>query len=169
MPRGVGFGARADTHRVRHPWLGLAVWLAVTFVAAFIGSRFEPGAWYDGLHKPPWNPPDWVFGPVWTVLYILMGVAAWLVWKTSGWDRARGALSLYLIQVALNAAWSWIFFGLQRPGLALAEIVVLWLAIGATLLAFRRHVPLAAWLLAPYLAWVTFAAVLNLSLWRLNA
>lgn len=149
-------------------FLGLAAWLAVTYLAAFIGARFEPGAWYDTLAKPAWNPPPWVFAPVWTILYALMAVAAWRVWRRGGWHAAHLPLALYLFQLALNALWSYLFFGRHRPDLAFADVVALWLAIVAVLLTFRRSDRLAAWLLVPYLAWTTFASALNLAVWRLN-
>lgn len=148
---------------------GLLVWLALTFAAAAIGGQSGPGEWYAALHKPAWNPPNWLFGPVWTVLYTVMAVAAWLVWRRGGMRVQAVPLGLFLFQLALNAAWSWLFFGLHRPGLAFAEIILLWLAILATALAFRPVSAAAFWLLIPYLAWVSFAAVLNFTLWRLNA
>ena len=144
---------------------GLAGWLVLCFGAAAVGARFRPGAWYAGLHKPAWNPPNRLFAPVWTLLYAVMAVAAWLVWRDVGLSRE---VALFVVQLALNAAWTWLFFGLKRPGLAFADIVALWLAILATLVAFWSVRPLAALLLVPYLAWVTFAAALNGALWRLN-
>ncbi len=143
----------------------LAGWLVLCFGAATIGARFKPGEWYAALRKPAWNPPAWLFAPVWTMLYAMMAVAAWLVWRETGVSREVG---LFVLQLVLNALWSWLFFGLHRPGLALADIVALWLAILATHVAFDHVRPLAAWLLLPYLAWVTFAAALNAALWRLN-
>jgi benzodiazapine receptor len=145
--------------------LALGGWLVVCFGAAAVGARFRPGAWYAGLRKPGWTPPNWLFAPVWTLLYATMAVAAWLVWRETGLSREIG---VFVVQLALNAAWSWLFFGLKRPGLALADIVALWLAIFLTHLAFAHVRPLAGWLLIPYLAWVTFAAALNAALWRLN-
>ena len=127
-----------------------------------------PGEWYASLKKPSWNPPPWIFAPVWSTLYAMMAVAAWLVWKRGGFSTQRRPLALFLAQLALNALWTPLFFGLHRPGLAFVEILLLWLAIAATLLAFRPVNRAAAWLLAPYLAWVSFAAALNFSLWRLN-
>lgn len=127
------------------------------------------GGWYATLAKPAWTPPNWVFGPVWSLLYLAMAVAAWLVWRQVGFPRAASALNLFGVQLVLNVCWSAIFFGAHRPGLAFAEIVVLWLAILATMVAFRSLSRPAAWLLAPYLAWVAFAATLNFSIWRLNA
>jgi len=149
--------------------LALVGWVLLCFAAAAMGGLFMPGEWYASLRKPAWNPPGWIFGPVWTALYTMMAVAAWLVWRCGGWAAQRRPLALFLVQLALNALWTPLFFGLHRPGLAFAEIVLLWLAIAATLVAFRPVSRAAAWLLAPYLAWVSFATVLNLTLWRLNA
>jgi benzodiazapine receptor len=125
--------------------------------------------WYPSLTKPPFNPPAWVFGPVWTLLYFMMGVAAYLVWQ-KGWENeiVRVALVLYLVQLILNGAWSILFFGMQSPGLAFAEITLLWIAIAATIVWFWRVSPAAGVLLLPYEAWVSFAALLNASLWVLN-
>jgi translocator protein len=133
-----------------------------------MGAFFEPGEWYGALTKPAWNPPGWLFGPVWTALYTMMAVAAWLVWRQGGWARQRSPLLLFLTQLTLNALWTPLFFGAHWLGVAFADIVLLWLAIAATLASFRRVNRLAAWLLAPYLAWVGFAAVLNFTLWRMN-
>ena len=149
--------------------LGLAVALVLTFSAAFVGSRFPADDWYAGIRKPAWNPPNWLFGPVWGILYLLMAIAAWLVWRKSGFAGAVLPLGLFVVQLGLNAAWSWIFFGRHQLGLALIEILALWGAILATLMAFWRLNPVSGILLVPYLLWVTFAAVLNLTLWRLNA
>lgn len=144
---------------------GLAGWLVFCFAAAAVGARFRPGAWYAGLRKPSWTPPSWLFAPVWTVLYAMMAVAAWLVWREAGLSREIG---LFVAQLALNAVWSWLFFGLHRPGLAFADIVALWLAILATLAAFWTVRPLAGGLLVPYWLWVTFASTLNGAVWQLN-
>lgn len=149
--------------------LTLVAWVLLAFAAAAIGGFFTPGEWYATLKKPAWNPPSWVFGPVWTVLYATMGVAAWLVWRRGGFAGQRAALSLYLVQLGLNALWSPLFFGLRQPGLAFADIVLLWLAVLGTVVAFGKARLLAGLLLVPYLAWVTFASVLNFTLWRLNA
>jgi translocator protein len=143
----------------------LVISLGLVAIVAAIGgaaSARSVGDWYDGLDRPPWNPPSWVFGPAWTVLYVLMAVAAWLVAR-EGLDASsvRRALALYGVQLALNLAWSLVFFGLRRPGAALVVIVLLLVAIAATAAAFHEVSPLAAWLLAPYLAWVAFAATLN--------
>jgi translocator protein len=148
--------------------LGLAGWLVLCFGAASFGGIFMPGEWYAALKKPSWNPPAWIFGPVWTTLYTMMAVAAWLVWKRGGFAAQRRPLALFLAQLVLNATWTPLFFRLHWPGIAFAEIVLLWLTIAATLAAFRPVNRAAAWLLAPYLVWVGFAAVLNFTLWRLN-
>jgi tryptophan-rich sensory protein len=149
--------------------LGLVGWLAVSFAAALIGSRFMPGEWYASLAKPSWNPPNAVFGPVWTVLYALMAVSAWLVWRRAGFSGAGAALGLFVFQLVLNALWSYLFFGLHRPDIAFFDIVVLWVGILAVTLLFWRVDRIAGALMLPYLAWVGFAAYLNYTLWRMNA
>jgi len=148
--------------------LGLIVALALTFSAAYVGSRFPPDDWYAALSKPAWNPPGWLFGPVWGILYLLMAIAAWLVWRKSGFSGAAVPLGMFVLQLGLNAAWSWLFFGRQELGLALIEILVLWGAILGTLIGFWRVNPISGILLVPYLLWVTFASFLNFTLWRLN-
>ena len=148
--------------------LGLAAALIITFGAAYVGSSFPVDDWYDALSKPPWNPPNWLFGPVWGVLYLLMAIAAWLVWRQNGLAGAAIPLGLFVLQLVLNGAWSWLFFGRHTLGVAFAEIVVLWVAILGTIIAFWRVNTTSGILLVPYLLWVTFAAVLNLTLWRLN-
>jgi translocator protein len=149
----------------------LGAFLALVAVVAVSGSMFTPSAdpvWYAGLHKPSFNPPSWIFAPVWTVLYVLIAVSAWLVWRRAGWNNGRRALTWWFAQLALNAAWTPVFFGAHRIGLALAIILSLLVAIAGTILAFRRHHGLAAGMLVPYLAWVVFATLLNASIWRLN-
>ena len=146
----------------------LALLILACLAVGGSGSVFPPGEWYRLLVKPPLNPPAWVFGPVWTMLYILMAVSAWMVWLRPGLPEARRGLLLFGIQLALNAAWSWIFFGFHQVGLALADILLLWAALLATLLAFRRMRASAAALLIPYLLWVSFAVYLNAALWFLN-
>ncbi len=145
--------------------LALAGFILVTFCAPALGAFSMPGDWYAALHKPSWNPPSWLFGPVWTLLYTLMAVAAWLVWRKVGFARPLG---LYFIQLALNAAWTPTFFGAHAIGWALLIIIAMWILILATLLSFRSVSPLAGWLLVPYLLWVTFATALNFTLWYLN-
>ena len=139
--------------------------IVATFCAPLTGMIAMPGAWYAALEKPTWNPPAWIFGPAWTILYTLMAVAAWLVWKRKGWSRP---LVFYFAQLILNAAWTPIFFGAHELGWALVEIVALWVAILLTMMAFFRVSKPAGWLFVPYLAWVTFATFLNFTLWRLN-
>jgi benzodiazapine receptor len=124
--------------------------------------------WYATLNKPSFNPPNWIFGPVWTALYILMGVAAWRVWRAADRDTARGPLAVFALQLAVNLGWSVAFFGLRNPGLAVVVILLLDLLVLATALMFRRIDRLAAWLLVPYLAWISFATLLNVTIWRLN-
>lgn len=150
-------------------WLGLIGWLALSFSAASMGGLFRPGEWYASLAKPSWNPPAWIFAPVWTTLYALMAIAAWMVWKRGGFAVQRVPLSLFIVQLALNAAWTPLFFGLHRLGVAAIEIVLLLAAILLTIRAFHRVSRIAAYLLIPYAAWVSFAAVLNFTLWRLNS
>jgi len=145
----------------------LVAFVLLSFSAAVFGSRFPPGDWYAALAKPSWNPPSWLFGPVWTVLYLLIGIAAWLVWEHRGPLR-RWAMTAFGIQLVLNAIWSWVFFGLRRPDWALFEIVLLLAAILWTMWLFAKERPLSAKLLAPYLAWVSFATILNGTLWYLN-
>jgi tryptophan-rich sensory protein len=149
---------------------GLAGWIAVTAVAATFGTiaSLDAAAFYAQLARPSWAPPAGWFGPVWTTLFVLMAVAAWRVWRRDGFAAARGALTLYAIQLCLNALWSWLFFGWHRGAGAMIDIVALWLLIVATMRAFAAHDRVAPWLLAPYLAWVSFAAALNFAVWRMN-
>ncbi|MEO6801380.1 MAG: TspO/MBR family protein [Rhodanobacter sp.] len=149
---------------------GLIGWLVLSFVAAAVGAlaSVQAANFYQHLAQPSWAPPSSVFGPVWSVLYALMGVAAWLVWREGGWRRQRGVLALFVTQLALNALWSWLFFGWHLGALAFADIVLLWLLIVATLVGFWRGRRLAGALLVPYLCWVTFASALNFTVWHLN-
>lgn len=155
---------------IRKQIVGFVAWLAATFVAAAIGAAasIQAGPFYMKLVRPEWAPPPALFGPVWTVLYALMGVAAWLVWRVGGFRSARVALVLFLVQLALNALWSWLFFGWHLGGPAFADIVLLWALIVATMVSFWRVKPLAGALLVPYLLWVSFACALNYSVWQLN-
>jgi len=148
--------------------LMLFVFGGVSFGAAATGAIFRPGEWYRGLDKPRWRPPDWLFAPVWTLLYAMIALSGWLVWREKGLADAAVPLTVYAVQFVLNAAWSPIFFGLRRPGLAAIEIALLWASIVATILVFHPVSPAAAGLLVPYLAWVSFAAVLTLAVWRAN-
>ena len=146
--------------------LVLLGFIVLTFLAPLAGAFTPPGAWYQTLNKPSWNPPPWIFGPVWTLLYLGMAVAAWLVWKRG---RQGQALRLYVVQLALNAAWTPVFFGAHQLGAAFIVIVCMWIAIFLTQRAFQTVSRPAGLLLVPYLAWVSFASVLNFTLWRLNS
>lgn len=145
--------------------LALGGFILVTFCAPLAGMFSPPGSWYAALNKPSWNPPAWIFGPAWSLLYTLMAIAAWLVWRRDGW---RLPLLFYFLQLLLNAAWTPLFFGAHQLGWALAEIVVLWIAILLTQLNFHRVNKAAGWLFVPYLVWVAFATILNFTLWRMN-
>jgi benzodiazapine receptor len=150
--------------------IGLTGWLIITFIAAAIGTAAsaESGLFYQQISRPEWAPPAWLFAPVWTALYILMGVSAWTVWRVDGFRSARIALSLFIIQLVLNAVWTWIFFVWRQGALAFVEILVLWAFILCTTIAFWRVRTIAGILLLPYLAWVSFASVLTFTVWRLN-
>jgi tryptophan-rich sensory protein len=150
--------------------IGLLGWLLLSFAAAAIGAVASAGAgaFYEQLVRPGWAPPGWLFAPVWGVLYALMGVAAWLVWRAHGFKEGGAALALFIVQLGANALWTWVFFVGHQGALAFAEIILLWCLIVATAASFRRLDALAAALLLPYLAWVTFASALTLSAWRLN-
>lgn len=155
---------------VKQQVLGFLGWMAVTFATAAVGSMasVNAGPFYADLVRPDWAPPAWVFGPAWTLLYVLMGIAAWLVWRARGMRGARVALSLFVAQLVLNALWSWLFFGWRLGGLAFVDVIALWALIVATCVAFWRISPLAGGLLVPYLLWVTYAAALNYAVWQLN-
>jgi tryptophan-rich sensory protein len=144
----------------------LGVFIALVALAALFGAQFAPGPWYEGLQKPPLNPPNWVFGPVWSILYLAIAVAGWLVWRAG--PASAGPLVLWGGQLVLNALWSLLFFGLQRPGLALVEILLLLVLLIATTVSFFGVRASAGFLLVPYVAWVSFAAYLNAGLWHLN-
>lgn len=148
------------------PSLSLLPFVALVSAAALFGAAFEPGAWYDSLRKPPLTPPSWVFGPAWSLLYLAIALAGWLVWRAR--PASPAPLALWGVQLVLNAAWSYLFFGLQRPGVALVEIGVLLGVIVATAAAFFRVRVAAGALFVPYAAWVAFAAYLNAGLWLLN-
>lgn len=152
--------------------LGLLVCLVLAFAAATKGAiaSVNAGSFYDALERPGWAPPAWLFGPVWTALYTLIGIATWLVWRQAGVADARRAhfLNLNLAQLAVNALWSWLFFAWNQGALAFLEILLLWMLIAATLRAFWQTSPLAGALLLPYLAWVSFAAFLAYATWQMN-
>jgi translocator protein len=153
-------------------WIWLVLWIVGCLAVGGFGGRWTapqiPG-WYQTLTKPSFNPPGWIFGPVWTTLYILMAVAAWRVTESPESRLRTLGITLFVFQLALNLAWSWIFFHKHAIGMAAVEVALLWCAIGATTLVFSRVSASAAWLMAPYWAWVTFASILNAAIWRLNA
>lgn len=148
--------------------LSLILCFAVAGLGGFFTSSGIGSGWYATLRKPEWNPPAWVFGPVWTALYVMMALAAWLVWRTASPEDSRWPLGLYAAQLVLNACWSFCFFYLRNPLAGLVELLVLWACILATMLLFWRVTPMAGWLFVPYLAWVSFAGFLNGTLWWLN-
>jgi len=148
--------------------LGLAFWVALIFSVAAFASQFEPGDWYAHIAKPTWTPPGWLFGPVWGMLYLLMGVSAWLVWRQRYNRSVSFPLACYLLQLAANGLWSWLFFGRQWIGLALIDLIVLVILVAITAAMFRRVHRSAGYMLLPYLLWVSFATALNFQIWRMN-
>jgi translocator protein len=149
-------------------WWALAGFLALCVGGGMLSGLVTAPAileWYPTLNKPSWTPPSWLFGPAWTVFYILMAIAAWLVWKTG---NAKTAMILFFAQLLLNFAWSLLFFGARSPGLGLIDVTAMWLAIAATIFAFAFKSRLAAFLMVPYLCWVSFAAALNAAIYTLN-
>mgnify|MGYP001428797708 CR=1 FL=1 len=151
----------------RSNWF-LLLWAVLPFLAALGGAAFPPDAWFAALEKPSWQPPNYLFGPVWTTLYLMMGIAAGLVWQRGPSSKVKAALIVFVVQLGLNALWTPVFFGAHQLGAALLVIVLLWFAIALTIMMFWRVRALAALLLLPYLAWVSFATALNASLWLLN-
>lgn len=155
----------------RREFFGFVVFLALCLAVSAVGGAVTAtsvGTWYQTLTKPPFNPPDWIFAPVWTALFFMMATAGWRVWRIDGLRKARWALTLFALQLALNLTWSIVFFGLRSIGAALIEIVVLLLAILATMVVFWQRDRAAGMLFVPYAGWVTFATVLNAALWQLN-
>ena len=149
-------------------WVVLLLFVGIALGVGALGILFLPGHWYAALSKPAWTPPDRWFGPIWAVLYVSMGIAAWLVWSER-YHRARNvSLLAYVIQLLINALWEPVFFGAKNIGAALFVVVALWLSVAWTLREFSRVKPAAAWLLVPYIAWVTLAVALNLSIWKHN-
>ncbi|BBX67162.1 TspO/MBR family protein [Mycolicibacterium psychrotolerans] len=151
--------------------IALAISLGAVVIASTLGGLASATSAQDyaRLQQPSWAPPSWVFGPVWTVLYVMMAVAAWLVWRSGPWAQTRPALTAYGTQLVLNAAWTPLFFGLGWRGIAFAELSVLWLVLVGTVVLFFRRSAVAGWLLIPYLAWSTFALCLNFAVWQLNS
>jgi tryptophan-rich sensory protein len=149
-------------------YLMLGVFVFACAAAAASGIFFRPGRWYRQLAKPSWCPPNWLFGPVWLVIYLTIAFSGWLIWLEEPAAPRKFALWIYGLQLLLNAAWSAVFFGLRRPGLAFLEILGLWASIAVTIALFNHVSEIAAYLLIPYLLWVSFAAALNFRIWQLN-
>jgi tryptophan-rich sensory protein len=145
----------------------LIIFFVIVFAVGASGSFVSGGPWYNTIAKPPWTPPSWIFGPVWFVLYVSIAVAGWLVWRQVG--LRPQVFAFFALQLVLNGLWSWAFFGAHRIGLALVNIVALWITILGTIITFVSVVPLAGWMLVPYILWVSFASSLNFAIWRLNA
>jgi len=159
---------RIASHRRNSSWQSFSLAFLLTFAAAAFGTMFMPGSWYASLQRPPLTPPNWIFGPVWSVLYVMIAIAAGRAANRSSPAHRLTTWSVFITQLVLNAAWSALFFGSQQPGLALIDIVLMWLAIVATTAWFWRVDRVAGWLFVPYLAWVSFATYLNLGFWWLN-
>lgn len=153
------------------PIVALAISVLAVVAASVIGGLASASSAedYARLDQPSWAPPSWVFGPVWTLLYAMMALAAWLVWRSGPWSETRPALTAYAVQLVLNAAWTPLFFGMGWRGLAFVELTVLWLVLLATIALFLRRSTVAGWLLLPYLTWTTFALCLNFAVWQLNS
>jgi translocator protein len=148
--------------------IGLGGFVAACFVTASSGAVFKPGDWYESLAKPWWRPPNWAFPVVWSVLYIMIAVSGWMVWRVAGFDGAGLPLALYFVQLGLNAAWSGFFFGMKRMDLALVDVGLLWLSIAGLIVLFHPISSTAAYLLLPYLLWVSIASFLNYTMLRMN-
>ena len=163
-------GTKDNTFTRHKQFLGLLFWLLLCYAVSAIGAvaSVQAREFYAQLVQPDWAPPGWVFGPVWTTLFTLMAISAWLVWRKGGWPANRIALSLFIVQLAFNALWSWLFFAWNLGAVAFIEVLLLWALILATLVSFSRRQVGAAILLLPYLLWVGFASLLNFSLWQLN-
>jgi translocator protein len=146
-------------------WLPLLGFFAACFATALSGAIFTPGAWYEGLKKPWWRPPNWLFGPAWGLLFIMIALSGWFVWREAGFGWP---IAIYGVQLVLNFLWSAFFFGARRPDWALYDLMALWLSILACIVVFAPISATAAWLMAPYLAWVSFAGWLNFTMLRLN-
>ena len=148
--------------------IGFLGFILLVVAVASTGAFFKPGSWYESLHKPIWTPPSLLFPIAWTILYFLIAISGWWVWRNFGFTGAQAGMTFFAIQLVLNAAWSWLFFGLHRMDLAFLDIVLLWLAILGSIISFYAVQPGAAYLLIPYLVWVTYAAALNFVVWQLN-
>lgn len=155
--------------RSRQVW-GLVGWVLACYATAAVGAlaSVEASTFYASLARPAWAPPAWLFGPVWTALYGMMALAAWLVWRTGGWARHRAALTCFVVQLLVNALWSWLFFGWKQGAFAFADIVVLWFLVASTIGLFWKIRTVPGALMVPYLLWITFAAALNYAVWQAN-
>jgi len=166
MIKGCEMQAQSNKHQI----IGFIGWVVLCFAASFAGAiaSIQTREFYDKLVQPEWAPPGWLFGPVWSVLFALMAIAAWLIWREGGFNKHRGALTLFIIQLIPNVLWSWLFFGWSKGSLAFADIVLLWVLILATVISFWKINRLAGAMLIPYLLWVSFATLLCYSTWQLN-
>jgi tryptophan-rich sensory protein len=148
--------------------VGLIIWIFICSLAGIFGAQFEPGSWYELLQKPAWTPPNWVFPVVWPILYVMMGISAWMLWKMEEVSLTDTEFTWFFMQLILNALWSWIFFGMELIATGLAEIFLLWVALIFTLFLFWHRNRTAGLLLVPYLLWVSYASALNFAIWQLN-
>jgi tryptophan-rich sensory protein len=165
-----GYETSLPPFSVKQQTLGLFTWIVVCFAFSALGAAasIQARSFYGALTRPEWAPPGWLFGPVWTVLYLMMAIAAWMIWRRGGFAANRVALSLFVAQLAFNALWTWMFFAWQLGALAFVEVLLLWALIATVIVVFYRKRALAAVLLVPYLMWVSFASALTYSLWQLN-
>ena len=149
--------------------IAIAIPLAVGATSGFFTATGVE-SWYQTINKPSWNPPGWIFGPVWTTLYVMMGIALFFVWKSAATELLkRTAISLFAVQLLLNFFWSFIFFDQHQSGWALVEIITMWVSILLTIFSFAQVSKTAAWMLVPYISWVSFASILNYTIWKLNS
>lgn len=147
---------------------GLIGWIIICSLPGIFGAQFEPGTWYELLQKPSWTPPNWVFPVVWPILYIMMGISAWLIWKIKEVSISSTEFTWFFVQLILNGLWSWIFFGMNLISTGLAEILLLWISLVFTILLFWNRSRIAGLLLVPYLLWISYASALNFAIWQLN-
>jgi len=149
-------------------FIACVIFIVIAYLPAVIGSQFLPGSWYGTLQKPIWTPPGWIFGPVWTMLYLMIGISGFLAWEKGDPEKRFRPFTVYGLQLLANTLWSWLFFGLHRPGFALVDLFLLWLLVLINIALFAGRSRTSAWLLMPYFAWLTFAGALNWAIFRLN-